>query len=146
MTDPSNSSITGFGDTSVTPIPFTATADIPSGSFFNVHLRHMIQIGFEFDKVPLHLGAELGVYLDLPRVGASVQHLSDVDQDCVALAASQSGDKEVAKRVLTDVYQIVPSVDWQVGIAGEFDVSVHVVRVKSGKVVVLTYGDLDLVA
>jgi len=121
MTDPANSTISGFGDTSVTAIPFTATADIPSGAFVNVHLRHMVQIGFEFDAVGL--GAELGVYLDLPRVGASIAHLSDVDEDCVALATSQSGNKEAAQRVLTDVYQITPTVDWQVGIAGEFDVS-----------------------
>lgn len=123
MTDPSNSTISGFGDTSVTAIPFTATADIPSGAFVNVHLRHMVQIGFQFDESPIDLGAEIGVYLDLPRVGASIKHLSDVDENCAALATSQSGDKAVAQRVLTDVYQVTPTVDWQVGIAGGVSVS-----------------------
>jgi hypothetical protein len=122
MTDPLNSTISGFGDTSVTAIPFTATADIPSGAFLNVHLRHHIKIGFEFDK--FGLGAELGVYLDLPRVDASITHLSDVDENCAALATSQSGNKEIAQKVLTNVYQVTPTVDWRVGIAGEMKVSI----------------------
>ncbi|KAF2689267.1 hypothetical protein K458DRAFT_427471 [Lentithecium fluviatile CBS 122367] len=121
MTDPANSTIDGFQDTDVIPIPFQATADIPSGAFINVNLRHMVQIGFEFDETSWPLAMELGVYLDLPRVGASINHLSDVDENCVALAQSQSANKEVAKRVLTNVYQITPAVDWQVGIAGKFE-------------------------
>jgi hypothetical protein len=35
------------------------------------------------------------------------------------LATSQSGDKEVAQRVLTDVVQIWQTANWQMGIAGE---------------------------
>jgi hypothetical protein len=45
--------------------------------------------------------------------------LERVDENCTSLATSQSGDKEVAQRVLTDVVQIRRTANWQVGIAGE---------------------------
>jgi hypothetical protein len=122
MTDPQNSSIAGFPETSISPIPFQANAIIPSGAFFNVYLRHMVKIGFEFSDVS-SLGAELGVYLDLPRIGAKIDHVGDVDENCTALATSQSSKKDIARKVLTNVYQVTPSVDWQVGIAGELSVS-----------------------
>jgi hypothetical protein len=111
--------------TQLSPITFTATADIPSGSFFDVYLRHQIQVGFEFENTLL--SAELGIFHDLPRVDASITHLSDVDESCVALATSQSGDKDVTKKALTYVYQIVPKLNWQVGSEGELKVSLQVV-------------------
>jgi hypothetical protein len=124
MTNPANSSITGFGSTSVTAIPFQAAADIPSGAFINVDLRHNIQIGFDFSDADISPSAEIGVYLDLPRLGAKISHLNDVDENCAALGTSQSPNKDVAQKVLKNVYQVVPSVDWQVGIAGEVSVSI----------------------
>ncbi|KAJ4360083.1 uncharacterized protein N0V89_000642 [Didymosphaeria variabile] len=66
MTEPNNSSTSGFDATAVTPIPFQASVDVQFVQL-SVALRHQIQIGFEFVN---QVGVEVGVYLDLPKFGA----------------------------------------------------------------------------
>lgn len=80
-----------------------------------------MKIGFNFDDAGV--GANVGVYLDLPGLEANVTHLADVDESCASLAGSQSEDRDVAQRVLTDVYEIAPSVLWGVGFNGQAHVS-----------------------
>ena len=45
-----------------------------------------------------------------------------MDEECINLTTSQSDDKEVAERVLTDVLQMKRSANWQVGLAGVAEV------------------------
>jgi hypothetical protein len=61
----------------------------------------------------------VGIYLDLPKHRSGFVSLEGVDENCTSLATSQSGDKEVAQRVLTDIIQIQRTANWGVGIAGE---------------------------
>jgi hypothetical protein len=63
-----------------------------------------------------------GVYLDLPKHRSEFIPLTGVDEECINLTTSQSDDKEVAERVLTDVLQMKRSVNWQVGLAGVAEV------------------------
>lgn len=126
MTDPTNSTVTGFGDSGVSPLPFQANIDVDTVQL-GVALRHRVQIGFNFDAGGV--GTDLGVYLDLPGLEANVTHLSDVDENCASLASSQSRDKAVAQQVLTDVYEIAPSVFWGVGFDGEAYVSKLIIRI-----------------
>jgi hypothetical protein len=116
MTNPSNSSVTGFQDTSITAIPFQSTIEV-NAAIIDISLRHQIQVGFFFDLFATSLA--VGIYLDLPKHRSEFVSLEGVDENCTSLATSQSGDKEVAQRVLTDVVQIQRTANWQVGIAGE---------------------------
>jgi hypothetical protein len=61
----------------------------------------------------------VGVYLDLPKHRSEFLSLEGVDEDCKSLTTSQSEDKEIAQRMLTDVLQIQRTANWQVGITGE---------------------------
>lgn len=80
-----------------------------------------MQIGFQFNE--LDVGADVGIYLDLPKLEANISRVSNVDENCTALSTSQSQDKAIAQKVLTDVYLIEPLVDWQIGVDGEARVS-----------------------
>ena len=122
MTDPTNSSVTGFGDSKVSPLPFQSNVDADNVQL-SVALRHRVQIGFEFDVTIFDVGANLGIYLDLPGLEANVTHLTDVDENCVSVANSQSLDKNTSQAVLTDVYEITPTVFWGVGFDGTANVS-----------------------
>ncbi|KAH7069770.1 hypothetical protein BKA63DRAFT_88561 [Paraphoma chrysanthemicola] len=116
MTDPKNSTTQGFSETSVTEIPFQASVDV-NQAIIDVSLRHQIQAGFFFDFDSATLG--IGVYLDLPKYRAEFEKVEGVDENCAALAVSQSENKGLAQQLLTNAYNITPSVNWQVGIAGE---------------------------
>ena len=120
LTDPTNSSITGFGDSVISPLPFQSNVDADNVRL-SVALRHRVQVGFDIDDFPV--GANVGIYLDLPGLEANVTHLTNVDENCTSLASSQSKDKDTAQAVLTDVYEIAPSVFWGVGLDGEVHVS-----------------------
>ncbi|KAH7074224.1 hypothetical protein FB567DRAFT_611130 [Paraphoma chrysanthemicola] len=116
MTDPKNSTIQGFDETSITEIPFQASVDV-NKAVIDVSLRHQIQAGFFFDSVSASIG--MGVYLDLPRYRAEFEKVEGVDENCTTLAMSQSENKGLAQELLTNAYNITPSVNWQVGVAGE---------------------------
>jgi len=120
LTDPSNSTIEKFKDTTITEIPFQASVDVDAATI-DVSLRHQIQVGLFFSKLGTNLG--MGVYLDLPKYRADFEKVQNVDETCTDLASSQSKDKEIAQKVLTDAYRIKPSVNWQVGMVAEYEVS-----------------------
>lgn len=113
----------GFQDTSINAIPFQASVDVNTATI-DVSLRHQIGVGFYFDV--FGTGAEAGVYLDLPRYRAEFTRVQGVDENCTALASSRSEDKEIAQRVLDNVYSIKPTVKWQAGLAGEATVCLDV--------------------
>ncbi|KAF2442974.1 hypothetical protein P171DRAFT_486938 [Karstenula rhodostoma CBS 690.94] len=115
LTEPNNSSTSGFDATTVTPVPFQASVDVEDVKL-SVALRHQIQIWFNFNN---DISAEIGVYLDLPKFGAGFSKKSGVDENCGALATSASENKDVAQRVLKEVLSIEPNVDWGVGVAGD---------------------------
>lgn len=103
-----------------------------------IALRHQVQIGFEFDK--FDVGANLGIYLDLPALNTSIAHVSNVDENCTSLATSTGKDKDLDSQVLTDAYAIDPSVFWEVGLNGEAYVSTLDVS-SPGRVNFLLYND-----
>ena len=120
FTDPTNSSVTGFSESDISPLPFQSNVDADNVRL-SVSLRHRVQLGFDLDS--FDVGANLGIFLDLPGLEANVTHLTNVDENCVSLANSQSQDKDTLQAVLTDVYEIAPTVFWGVGFDGEVQVS-----------------------
>jgi hypothetical protein len=118
LTEPSTSNVTGFQHTSVAALPFQASADVDT-AVIEIALRHQIGVTL----LVFGTGADLGIYLDLPRYEADFAHVVGVDADCKSLAESKSDDKNIAQQVLTDVYNVTPSIDWQVGVAATAKVS-----------------------
>jgi len=121
ITNLGNCSVTGFQDTSISPVPFKASVDVDT-AVIEASLRHQVGVGFQF--IGSVASVELGVYLDLPQYRAEFAHVEGVDEKCKSLAFNQGVDREIAQRVLTDVYYVQPSVNWQMGIAGGASVSV----------------------
>ncbi|KAF2026545.1 hypothetical protein EK21DRAFT_115694 [Setomelanomma holmii] len=70
MTDPTNSTITGFDETTITEISFQASVDVNTARI-DVFLRHQVQAGLFFDKFGTGVG--VGVYLDLPKYRAEFE-------------------------------------------------------------------------
>ena len=120
FSDPTNSSVTGFSESDISPLPFQSNVDADDFGL-SVALRHRVQLGFDFDA--FGVGANVGIFLDLPRLEANVTHLTNVDENCVSLANSQSKNKDTLQAVLTDVYEIAPTVFWGVGFDGRAHVS-----------------------
>ncbi|KAL5388172.1 hypothetical protein DPSP01_003161 [Paraphaeosphaeria sporulosa] len=115
LTEPNNSSTSGFDATTVTPVPFQASVDVDDVQL-SVALRQQVQIRFNFNN---GISAKVDVYLNLPKFGAGLTKKSGVDENYGALASSASGYKDVAQEVFKDVLSIEPSVDWGIGIEGE---------------------------
>jgi hypothetical protein len=118
LTEPSTSNLTGFQHTSVAALPFQASVDVDT-AVIEIALRHQVGVAL----LVFGTGADLGIYLDLPRYEADFAHVAGVDANCKSLAESKSSDKDIAQRVLTDVYNVTPSISWQVGVAGKAQVS-----------------------
>ncbi|KAF2825447.1 hypothetical protein CC86DRAFT_43274 [Ophiobolus disseminans] len=117
MSDPGNSTIEKFKDTTISEIPFQASFDINT-AVVDISLSHQIQVGFLF--VTTHAVVGAGVYLNLPKYTAEFAKVEGVDETCTALSQSQNSNRDIAQKILTDAYRIKPSVGWQVGVAGEY--------------------------
>lgn len=118
LLEPTNSKINGFSDTSITSIPFQSSVDVNEASL-NISLRHQVQVGLFINTF---VGAGIGAYIDLPKYLTDFEKVQGVDETCTSLASSQSENKDLAQEILKDVYNITPSVGWQAGFAGEYNV------------------------
>ncbi|KAF2498984.1 hypothetical protein BU16DRAFT_559016 [Lophium mytilinum] len=115
LTDPTNSSVSGFDETSLTALPFQYSVDV-NAALINFGLRHQVQIGFILDAVA---GAEVGIYLDLPNLALDIAQVSNVDENCTALVGALSKEQEIAQKALTDAYRLSPEVQWAAGFEGD---------------------------
>ena len=61
---------------------------------------------------------DIGTCLDLPNHCSEFKSLAGVDEDYQSLTTSQSGDKEIAERVLKGGVHTQKSRDWQSALAG----------------------------
>ncbi|KAL8909501.1 MAG: hypothetical protein Q9207_000181 [Kuettlingeria erythrocarpa] len=113
--DPTNSSVSGFPDSEITPLPFTASVEnialTISASFRPELLLGVSVLGGEF-------GA--GVYLDLPTVSATVSQVAHVNDVCEPIPDTLTPDNATSATingVLEDVFGSLTHIESNVGLA-----------------------------
>ncbi|KAL1624780.1 hypothetical protein SLS56_007665 [Neofusicoccum ribis] len=119
LSDPDKSTQSKFTDGwNITALPFNASAAVDAITI-TLGLRNALGMHFHFDTNLLP-DVTAGAYLDFPVISTKITPLhSGVDADCQPLASSSAADKDVAERVLTDVYHVEPSAVVDVGFYGE---------------------------
>ncbi|EOD50823.1 putative gpi anchored protein [Neofusicoccum parvum UCRNP2] len=121
LSDPDKSTQSKFNSTdgwNITALPFNANAAVDAITI-TLGLRNALGMHFHFDTNLLP-DVTAGAYLDFPVISTKITPLhSGVNASCQPLADSSAADKDVAERVLTNVYHIEPSAVVDVGFYGE---------------------------
>ncbi|KAL4877458.1 hypothetical protein BJY04DRAFT_230599 [Aspergillus karnatakaensis] len=117
MTEFGDSEITGFDETTFTPLPFEASTEVTSmelGIAFQP--KFLLGISTGVDALNINVDGGIGAFVTLPSLSLNVSHVTDVDENCDAAGES------------TEIYGnatlLVPSVEVDMGVIASFDVQI----------------------
>ncbi|KAE8349004.1 hypothetical protein BDV28DRAFT_160850 [Aspergillus coremiiformis] len=124
MSEPRNSSISGFGKTKFHALPFKSTSALPSLTF-NVTFTPQILLGVSTAKGLVTGG--IGAFVNLPRVSVNATQLRRVNANCEPVAGNTTGNDSstsALENVFDSLTRIAPSVDINMGILANMQVDI----------------------
>ncbi|PKY06665.1 hypothetical protein P168DRAFT_339963 [Aspergillus campestris IBT 28561] len=116
MTDFSNSSISGFDETTFHTLPFESTLPLVS-LITSVSFTPQILLGISTAKGLVSGG--IGAFLELPKLALNITQLSDVDEKCEPSSKDTDSPLDSLFESLTN---FIPSVDVNMGVLADFGV------------------------
>ncbi|QMW35171.1 hypothetical protein F9C07_1849043 [Aspergillus flavus] len=124
MSEPGNSSISGFDKTKVHALEFESTS-APASLIFSVTFTPQILLGISTAKGFVSGG--VGAFVNLPKVSVNATQLSHVSEKCEPVADKGNEGSSLIS-VLDDVFDslthIAPSVDIDMGVLANMEVDV----------------------
>ncbi|KAB8253279.1 hypothetical protein BDV35DRAFT_375240 [Aspergillus flavus] len=124
MSEPGNSSISGFDKTKVHALEFESTS-APASLIFSVTFTPQILLGISTAKGLVSGG--VGAFVNLPKVSVNATQLSHVSEKCEPVADKGNEGSSLIS-VLDDVFDslthIAPSVDIDMGVLANMEVDV----------------------
>ncbi|KAE8334587.1 hypothetical protein BDV24DRAFT_22469 [Aspergillus arachidicola] len=124
MSEPANSSISGFDKTKVHALEFESTS-APASLIFSVTFTPQILLGISTAKGLVSGG--VGAFVNLPKVSVNATQLSHVSEKCEPVA-DKGNEGDSLTSVLDDVFDslthIASSVDIDMGVLANMEVDV----------------------
>ncbi|KAL5343480.1 hypothetical protein BJX70DRAFT_408255 [Aspergillus crustosus] len=117
MTTFNQSEITGFENTTFTPLPFEASTEVTSielGIAFRP--KFLLGISSGIDVLDVDIDGGIGAFVSLPSLSLNVSHLTDVTESC--------DDAVGTDDIFGNATLLVPSVEFDMGIIAGFDVRI----------------------
>ncbi|KAF7588728.1 hypothetical protein BBP40_005289 [Aspergillus hancockii] len=124
MSEPRNSSISGFADTEFHALPFESTSALAS-LIFSITFTPQILLGIRTAKGMVSGG--IGAFVNLPKVSINATQLSHVNEKCEPVADERNNEGTLTSSLdntfdgLTHIY---PSVDVNMGVLANLQVDV----------------------
>ena len=120
--NPTNSSITGIQDAVFETLPFKAEVDSISLKVYAAFVPQLLiaisPAGFIEEIIDAHIDA--GAFLDLPKLSATIEQVSDVDEHCAPLNISAAGtDDRTSSFKFPRLTHIVPEIEFGAGFVAE---------------------------